>query len=170
MSTETEPREGSPVSTATENVGGTSSSPAKLAARPRTLPRQDALFKLATVWLVVPAPAVVILFFLAFAPAFNAKWTDLWGSFTPLWVPTLTLLWGKVSVTSATNTQAEIRLSHFRIAKWISIAYLLSIDTTVFLLPKVSFSLTTLKGPLFGVGVVYAIVTVIIGRFTEPSQ
>ena len=98
---------------------------------------EDARWRLAKVWLI----SAFILFGAIVVQSIFGKYADhvqdAWSWFIPSIVPTLSLMIGVLGE-GAMKTQSDdrvVRTNFFKLAHWLSTAYLITLAVTIFLAP-----------------------------------
>lgn len=126
------------------------------------------------VWLFGCLPIWIILAILSQNGALQGRHFELWGMFTPLWLPTLTHL---ISQSERTLFTASSRRRMKRpintiygVTAAVATVYLLAVAFTAYLIPHYGFQLQAMGGAMCGLGVACAIVTGLIGLCTKPKS
>jgi hypothetical protein len=106
-----------------------------------TLPLDTAQTQLATVWFTGAAVPFVLLVAQSILGRYQDSVSEVWGWFVPSVGPTLGLILGVMGATAlidarkAESPQREVKRSFFKLAFWLSIAYLTLLTLTLLLEP-----------------------------------
>ena len=106
-----------------------------------TLPLDTAQTELATVWFTGAAVPFVLLVAQSILGRYQDSVSEVWGWFVPSVGPTLGLILGVMGATTlidarkAESPQREVKRSFFKLAFWLSIAYLTLLTLTLLLEP-----------------------------------
>jgi hypothetical protein len=106
-----------------------------------TLLLETAQARLAAVWFIGAAIPFVLLVAQSILGRYQDSVSEVWGWFVPSVGPTLGLILGVMGATAlidvrkAESPQREVKLSFFKLAFWLSIAYLTILTLTLLLEP-----------------------------------
>jgi cytochrome bd-type quinol oxidase subunit 2 len=100
------------------------------------MPLEDARVRLTTIWLIGAGLIFGILTVQSIEGRYGAQLQQAWAWFIPTVLPTLSLMCGVIGASAlGTKDPRQVRPDYFKIARWLSICYLVVLALTILLEP-----------------------------------